>query len=58
MKSVKVGDLVRVNENCATPFLGFVWAVNSMGGALVRSPDGSREAWAYDWFAEVISESR
>ena len=55
---MKVGDLVRVNENCATPFLGFVWAVNSMGGALVRSPDGSREAWAYDWFAEVISESR
>jgi hypothetical protein len=55
---MNVGDLVRVSENCAIPFLGLVLAVNSIGGALVRSPDGSREAWAYDWFAEVISESR
>jgi len=54
---VKVGDLVRVSETTATPFLGIVVAINQLGGALVRSP-GGREVWAYDWFAEVISESR
>ena len=55
---MKVGDLVRVNENCIVPYLGVVVTVNSMGGALVRSMDGSRSSWVYDWFAEVISESR
>ena len=55
---MKVGDLVRVNESGVVPYLGIVVAVNSHGGALVCSMDGSREAWAYDWFAEVISESR
>mgnify|MGYP003644473189 FL=1 len=54
---MKVGDLVRVNETYAIPFVGIVLAVNSIGGALVRSPDGSREVWAYDWFAEVLNES-
>ena len=55
---MKVGDLVRVSENCAIPFLGIVLDVNSKGGALVRSTDGLREVWAYGWFAEVINESR
>ena len=55
--TMKVGDLVRVNETYAIPFVGIVLAVNSIGGALVRSPDGSREVWAYDWFAEVLNES-
>ena len=55
---VKVGDLVRVNENCVTPFIGIVAAVNSRGGAFVRGVDRSRSVWAYDWFTEIISESR
>ena len=55
---MKVGDLVRVSENYATPYVGIVVAVNLKGGVLVRSTDGSREVWAYDWFAEVINESR
>ena len=55
---MKFGDLVRVSENCAVPFLGIVLVVNSIGGALVRSLDDTREVWAYDWFSEVISESR
>jgi len=55
---MKVGDLVRVNENCIVPYLGIVVSVNSIGGALVRSTDGSRSSWVYDWFAEVINESR
>ena len=54
---MKVGDLVRVSENCTVPFLGIVLAVNSIGGSLVRSLDDTREVWAYDWFSEVISES-
>jgi hypothetical protein len=55
---VKVGDLVRVNENCVVPYLGIVVSTNSQGAALVRSTDGNRASWVYDWFAEVISESR
>ena len=55
---MKVGDLVRVDQNCIDSFLGVVVTVNSMGGALVRSTDGSRSLWVYDWFAEVLSESR
>ena len=56
---MKVGDLVRVSENCTVPFLGIVLVVNSIGGALVRSLGAnSFETWAYDWFSEVISESR
>jgi small-conductance mechanosensitive channel len=54
----KVGDLVRVSQNCIVPYLGIVVSINSMGGALVRSTDGSRASWAYDWFAEVINASR
>ena len=55
---MKVGYLVRVNENCVVPYLGIVVSINSKGGALVRSTDGSRSSWVYDWFAEVLSESR
>ena len=55
---MKVGDLVRVNENCIVPYLGIVVYTNSQGGALVRSTDGSRASWVYDWFAEVLSENR
>ena len=55
---MKVGDLVRVSQNCIVPYLGIVVSINSMGGALVRSTDGSRASWAYDWFAEVINASR
>ena len=54
---MKVGDLVRVSEPAAFAFLGIVVAINQRGGALVRSPCG-REVWAYDWFAEILSESR
>ena len=55
---MKVGDLVRVNETYAIPFVGIVLAVNSIGGALVRSLGAnSFETWAYDWFSEVINES-
>ena len=50
---MKVGDLVRWRGVYAIPFVGVVVAINSMGGALVRSSDG-HSAWAYDWFAEVI----
>ena len=55
---MQVGDLVRVSENGVTPFLGIVMAVNSKAGAYVRGVSRSRSVWAYDWFAEVISESR
>ncbi len=55
---MKIGDLVRVGEPCCIPFLGIVVAINSVGGALVRSPDRVWDTWAYDWFAEVLSESR
>ena len=55
---MKVGDLVHVKLPTVWPYIGFVVAVNRMGGALVRSPDGNREYWVYDWSAEVISESR
>ena len=54
---MKVGDLVRVRE-FVVPYLGIVVSTNSQGGALVRSTDGRREAWVYDWFAEVLSENR
>ena len=55
---MKVGDLVRVKLPAMIPYIGCVVAVNSMGGALVRSMDAAREYWVYGWSAEVINESR
>jgi len=55
---MKIGDLIRVSAPCGIPFLGIVVAINSVGGALVHSPDSGWDTWAYDWFAEIVNESR
>ena len=56
--SVKVGDLVRVKLPVVVPYIGMVMAINTTGGALVRSFDSNYAYWVYDWSVEVVSESK
>ena len=53
--SMRVGDLVVTGVRA---YVGVAIRVNSRGGGLVRSMDGSLEYWVNSWSGEVISASR